>query len=68
MNMNTNLQMNVGGTERALRVVVGVLMLSLAIVAGHTWMYIGVIPLMTGVMGFCPAYKMFGINTCKPKA
>lgn len=68
MNMNTNLEMNVGGTERALRVIVGVLLLSLAIVAGYTWMYIGIIPLMTGIMGFCPAYKMLGMNTCKPKS
>jgi hypothetical protein len=57
---------NVGGFDRILRIVVGLILLALAItdIVG-VWGYIGLIPLLTGVLKFCPVYKIVGINTSK---
>lgn len=57
---------NEGTIDRVLRVVVGLGVLSLAFVGPQTpWGYIGIVPLLTGLVGFCPAYAIFGIRTCK---
>ena len=57
---------NVGGVDRAVRIVVGLGILSLAFVGPQTpWGYIGLVPLVTGLIGWCPAYLPFGIKTCK---
>jgi len=57
---------NVGGIDRVLRVVVGLGLLSLVFVGPQTaWGWIGAVPLLTGLLGFCPAYLPFGIKTCK---
>lgn len=57
---------NVGGVDRVLRIVVGLALVGATLggVIG-IWGWIGVIPLMTGVIGWCPAYLPFGIKTCK---
>lgn len=56
---------NVGGLDRALRVVVG-LALILATLAGFVgvWGWIGVVPLVTGLLRSCPIYSLIGWNTC----
>jgi hypothetical protein len=57
---------NVGGVDRVLRVVVGLGVLSLVFVGPQTaWGWIGAVPLLTGLLGYCPAYLPFGIKTCK---
>jgi hypothetical protein len=57
---------NVGGIDRALRIIVGIALLSLVFVGPQTvWGWIGVVPLLTGIFGFCPAYTLLGIKTCK---
>ena len=57
---------NVGGVDRVVRIVVGLGILSLAFVGPQTpWGYIGLVPLVTGLIGWCPAYLPFGIKTCK---
>lgn len=57
---------NVGGVDRAVRVVAGLGILSLAFVGPQTpWGYLGLVPLVTGLIGWCPAYLPFGIKTCK---
>ena len=62
------LKKNVGNIDRILRVVLG-----LALIAGfflnrdgaYSWLYlIGIVPLVTGLMGSCPAYSLFGLSTC----
>jgi hypothetical protein len=59
------MKINEGRIDRVLRVIVGLGILSLAFVGPHTpWAYLGAIPLLTGIVGFCPAYALFGINTC----
>ena len=56
---------NVGGIDKTLRIVAGVGLLG-ATVAGllPVWGYIGIVPLATGLMGWCPAYSLLGIKTC----
>jgi hypothetical protein len=57
---------NEGAIDRTLRVVLGLAILSLAFVGPQTpWAWLGLIPLATGLIGFCPAYALFGINTCR---
>ena len=52
--------------DRTLRIVVGLLVLSLAFVGPKTgWAYLGAIPLLTGLLGSCPLYTLFGVSTCK---
>lgn len=56
---------NIGSVDRILRIVVGLVLIGLA--ATETvgwWGWIGVVPLLTGVFRFCPAYTLLGINTC----
>lgn len=59
---------NVGGIDRVIRVVVGLALIG-ATLAGSigVWGWIGVIPLLTGLFGVCPAYKLIGLNTCPLK-
>ncbi|MCF8507120.1 MAG: DUF2892 domain-containing protein [Hyphomonadaceae bacterium] len=60
---------NEGTIDRVLRVVVGLGILSLAFVGPQTpWGYVGLVPMATGLIGFCPLYAMLGINTCSVKA
>ncbi len=57
---------NVGGIDRILRIIVGVVLIALVFVGPQTpWGWIGVIPLLTGIIGWCPPYALLGINTCK---
>ena len=57
---------NEGQTDRLLRIIAGVVLLGLAITGTYTpWTWIGIVPLLTGLIGWCPAYSLFGINTCK---
>jgi hypothetical protein len=63
--MNTDI--NIAGWERVLRVVVGVVLLALAVVGPQTaWGLLGVIPLITGAMGFCPLYQACGVSGTSP--
>jgi hypothetical protein len=56
---------NEGKIDRALRIGVGLVLLSLVFVGPQTaWGWVGVVPLLTGLVGFCPLYKIFGLNTC----
>ena len=56
---------NEGTIDRALRVVFGLVVLSLVFVGPQTtWGWIGLVPLVTGLVGFCPLYSVLGINTC----
>jgi uncharacterized membrane protein YfcA len=56
---------NVGGWDRALRIIVGLALIVAAIMGTiGVWGYIGVVPLLTGLFGTCPLYKVFGFSTC----
>ena len=59
---------NVGGIDRILRIIVGLVLIGLAATGTvGLWGWIGVVPLATGLFGFCPAYTLLGINTCPMK-
>ena len=59
---------NVGVFDRPLRIIVGLALIAWALFAsGPTWAWIGVVPLLTGLFNFCPAYSLLGINTYKTK-
>jgi Protein of unknown function (DUF2892) len=59
---------NVGGTERIIRIVTGLVLLGLAATGTVGWWgWLGVVPLATGALGWCPPYAIFGINTCAIK-
>ncbi|MCS6781406.1 MAG: DUF2892 domain-containing protein [Geminicoccaceae bacterium] len=56
---------NVGTVDRAIRGLVGILLILMVFVGPQTpWGWIGIIPLVTAIVGFCPAYKIFGLSTC----
>jgi len=59
---------NEGTIDRGLRVIVGLaLVIMTATGTVGAWGWIGVVPLLTGAIGFCPAYAIFGMNTCATK-
>ena len=59
---------NVGQTERVIRIVAGLGLIAAAYTGNlGMWAYIGVVPLLTGLIGWCPPYALLGINTCKAK-
>ncbi len=51
--------------DRGIRVVLGLALLSLTVIGPHTlWGLVGLVPLITGLMGRCPLYALFGLSTC----
>lgn len=60
------MKINEGGVDRILRIIAGLALIGLTL-AGQigVWGWIGVVPLATGLIGWCPAYTIFGISTCK---
>ncbi len=59
---------NVGNVERLIRILIGVALIAIVFVGPKTvWGWIGVIPLLTGLIGWCPPYALLGINTCGKK-
>ena len=59
---------NVGSIDRVIRVIAGLSLISLVFVGPQTvWGWIGVVPLVTALIGWCPPYALLGINTCGTK-
>jgi cadmium resistance protein CadD (predicted permease) len=57
---------NAGTIDRTVRVIAGIAILATAFIGPKTILgYIGIVPILTGALGFCPVYPIFGINTCK---
>ena len=61
------MNINVGKYERVIRIVVGIAIIGWGVYAKNWWGIIGAVPLLTGLIGWCPPYAMFGINTCSTK-
>ena len=59
---------NEHAVERGLRIAAGVVLLAVAVSGVSAWGYIGVVPLITGILGSCPVYTLFGISTCPLKS
>ena len=59
---------NVGGIDRILRIVVGLVLIGLAATGTVGWWgWLGIVPLATGAIGWCPPYALFGFSTCSMK-
>ena len=62
---------NVGGIDRILRIAVGLILIlgtpQLLGYIGSNWAWLGLLPLLTGLLRTCPAYKLIGMNTCPMK-
>ncbi|MBA0901034.1 MAG: DUF2892 domain-containing protein [Candidatus Nitrotoga sp.] len=62
------MKINTGCIDRALRVVIGLALVTMAATGTvGMWGWIGVVPLLTGLIGFCPLYTIMGTNTCRVK-
>lgn len=60
------MQANVGTLDRSLRIAVGLILIVLSLTGAiGLWGWIGVVPLATGFLRFCPLYPVLGISTCK---
>ena len=56
---------NVGKTERMIRIVLGIIIAVAGVYFKSWWGIVAIVPLITAFAGFCPLYKLLGINTCK---
>jgi Protein of unknown function (DUF2892) len=57
---------NVGNADRMLRIGLGILLIAMVFVGPRSpWGWLGLVPLVTGLVRWCPAYLPFGISTCK---
>lgn len=57
---------NMGGIDRLIRIAVGLALISFVFAGPQTpWGWIGLVPLLTALVGICPAYRLLGIRTCK---
>jgi hypothetical protein len=62
------MELNVGGIDRIVRIVAGLALIGLTLTGNiGVWGWLGVVPLATGAIGWCPPYAIFGINTCSMK-
>lgn len=59
------MQANVGGIDKILRISAGVILIGLGVLGiGAPWTFIGIVPLVTGLLGWCPLYPLLGLNSC----
>lgn len=66
--MENTLKMNIGTVDRLVRILAGAGLIALAATGTiGVWGYVGVIPLLTGLLRTCPAYSLLGVNTCGTK-
>jgi hypothetical protein len=57
---------NEGGLDRGIRVIAGLALITLTLMGQiGAWGWIGALPLLTGLIGWCPAYSLIGLKTCK---
>jgi hypothetical protein len=71
LHKETVMEQNVGGIDKLVRIVLGLALLAAMLVVDGSarWLgLIGLVPLVTGLFGFCPLYSLFGISSCPLKA
>lgn len=60
------LKPNLGPVDRVVRIAVGLALLAIVFMGPQSpWGYVGLVPLLTGLVGFCPAYCPLGLRTCR---
>lgn len=57
------MKLNVGSADKIARIVLGVVIIALGFYFKSWWGVIGIIPLLTGILNFCPAYHLIGVST-----
>ena len=62
------MKVNIGSADRVVRLIVGVVILAAGAYFRSWWGLIGLLPMLTAGIRFCPAYVPFGITTCKAEA
>jgi hypothetical protein len=63
-----DMKLNVGGMDRIARIAIGLVLIGLTLTGTiGVWGWLGVVPLATGAIGWCPPYAIFGFNTCAMK-
>jgi hypothetical protein len=60
-----NRKKNVGNIDSMVRVIIGSAILVLGVIAENWWGLIGLIPLISGAISWCPVYRVFGVSTCR---
>lgn len=60
------MQCNVNQTDKLIRIIAGVAIIAAGVTFQSWWGAIGLIPLVTGLVRWCPAYQLLGLNTCRP--
>jgi hypothetical protein len=58
---------NVGSADRAIRLILGLVIIAIGYYYQSWWGAIGIVPIFTALIGWCPAYMPFGISTCSTK-
>jgi hypothetical protein len=59
------LKINMGAVDKTVRITVGVVLIALTLMGSiGVWGWIGLVPLVTGLLGHCPLYAVLGLNTC----
>ena len=59
------MRQNEGSLDRTLRVIIGIALIAMVFVGLKTaWGWIGIVPLLTGLVGVCPLYRLIGMSTC----
>jgi O-antigen ligase len=62
------MKLNVGGLDRIARIALGLVLIALTLTGTlGVWGWLGVVPLLTGAVGFCPLYPLLGLSTCPLK-
>jgi Protein of unknown function (DUF2892). len=61
------MQANVGSADKTIRIVVGIAVIAAGVMYQNWWGAVGLVPLATALMGWCPPYSLLGINTCSLK-
>ena len=59
---------NVGNTDKIIRITLAIIIAASGIYFKSWWGLVAIVPLVTGVISFCPLYKFFGVNTFSPKS
>ncbi|PIU41899.1 MAG: DUF2892 domain-containing protein [Candidatus Omnitrophica bacterium CG07_land_8_20_14_0_80_42_15] len=59
------MEKNVGSVDKVARVLMGTLIIICGIYFKSLWGLVGIVPIVTGFIGYCPIYQLFGLNTCK---
>lgn len=59
---------NIHPVERIIRIILGCILITMAFIGpANSWFLLGIIPLLTGLIGWCPPYQLLGISTCRQR-